>query len=141
MPWGMALWMANMVWVALIGWVSSCLTVADELASSLRTGDIGPFHVGWSFSLKKIGNSLSFPIFIALSSVYLQTFSLILFNLEIAASLLIFPNILLFLYWIQFDSLAPIIESIWCLLVLVKFYHSCLTAGIYNIKINWCFFF
>ncbi|KAG6744711.1 hypothetical protein POTOM_051349 [Populus tomentosa] len=41
MPWGMALWMANMVWVALIGWVSSCLTVADELASSLRTGDIG----------------------------------------------------------------------------------------------------
>jgi hypothetical protein len=46
MPWGMALWMANMVWVTLIGWVSSCLTVADELASSLRTGDIGPFHVG-----------------------------------------------------------------------------------------------
>lgn len=46
MSWGMALWMANMVWVALIGWVSSCLTVADELASSLRTGDIGPFHVG-----------------------------------------------------------------------------------------------
>ncbi|KAJ6967930.1 hypothetical protein NC653_035995 [Populus alba x Populus x berolinensis] len=45
MPWGMALWMANMVWVALIGWVSSCLTVADELASSLRTGDIGPFHI------------------------------------------------------------------------------------------------
>jgi hypothetical protein len=34
------------VWVALIGCVSSCLTVADELASSLRTGDIGPFHVG-----------------------------------------------------------------------------------------------
>ncbi|KAG6743713.1 hypothetical protein POTOM_052414 [Populus tomentosa] len=45
MPWGMAVWMANMVWVALIGWVSSCLTVADELASSLRTGDIGPFHI------------------------------------------------------------------------------------------------
>ena len=45
-PWSMALWMANMVWVALIGWVSSCLTVADELASSLRTGDIGHFHVG-----------------------------------------------------------------------------------------------
>ncbi|XP_024186648.1 uncharacterized protein LOC121048854 isoform X4 [Rosa chinensis] len=32
----------------LTGWVSSCLTVADELATSLRTGDIGPFNVGRS---------------------------------------------------------------------------------------------
>ncbi|XP_048321430.2 uncharacterized protein LOC107406972 isoform X2 [Ziziphus jujuba] len=46
MPWGMTLWMAKMVWIALAGWVSSCLTVADEVAGSLRTGDIGPFHVG-----------------------------------------------------------------------------------------------
>ncbi|KAL4607555.1 hypothetical protein ACB092_09G183600 [Castanea dentata] len=45
-PWAMTLWMAKMVWVALSGWVSSCLTVADEVAGSLRTGDIGPFHVG-----------------------------------------------------------------------------------------------
>ncbi|KAE9590674.1 hypothetical protein Lalb_Chr20g0110161 [Lupinus albus] len=38
---------AKMVFVALSGWISSCLTVADELASSLRSGDIiGPFHVG-----------------------------------------------------------------------------------------------
>ncbi|PRQ44227.1 hypothetical protein RchiOBHm_Chr3g0476891 [Rosa chinensis] len=46
MPWNMTLWMAEMVWLALTGWVSSCLTVADELATSLRTGDIGPFNVG-----------------------------------------------------------------------------------------------
>ncbi|PON83215.1 hypothetical protein TorRG33x02_210490 [Trema orientale] len=45
MPWGMTLWMAKMVWIALSGWVSSCLIVADEIASSFRTGDIGPFHV------------------------------------------------------------------------------------------------
>ncbi|PRQ44235.1 hypothetical protein RchiOBHm_Chr3g0476991 [Rosa chinensis] len=43
MPWNMTLWMAEMVWLDLTGWVSSCLTVADELATSLRTGDIGPF--------------------------------------------------------------------------------------------------
>ncbi|XP_062112018.1 uncharacterized protein LOC133823350 [Humulus lupulus] len=46
MPWGMTLWMAKMVWIALSGWVSSCLIVADEIATSFRTGDIGPFHVG-----------------------------------------------------------------------------------------------
>ncbi|XP_021282435.1 uncharacterized protein LOC110415191 [Herrania umbratica] len=46
MPWVMTLWMAEMVWIALSGWVSSCLTIADEVADSLRSGDIGPFHVG-----------------------------------------------------------------------------------------------
>ncbi|XP_022747661.1 uncharacterized protein LOC111297264 [Durio zibethinus] len=46
MPWGMTLWMAKMVWIALSGWVSSCLTIADEVAASLRSGDIGPFNVG-----------------------------------------------------------------------------------------------
>ncbi|KAG6411074.1 hypothetical protein SASPL_129148 [Salvia splendens] len=44
--WSVTLWMARMVWFALSGWVVSCLTVADELAGSLRSGDIGPFHVG-----------------------------------------------------------------------------------------------
>ena len=42
----MTMWIAKMVWIALGGWISSCLTVADEVASSLRSGDIGPFHVG-----------------------------------------------------------------------------------------------
>ncbi|KAJ4706660.1 hypothetical protein OWV82_020288 [Melia azedarach] len=28
--WGMTIWMAKMVLMALRGWVSSCLTVADE---------------------------------------------------------------------------------------------------------------
>ncbi|KAJ4836104.1 hypothetical protein Tsubulata_004207 [Turnera subulata] len=46
MPFGMGLWIAKMVWFAIVGWVSSCLSVADELATSLRTGDIGPFTVG-----------------------------------------------------------------------------------------------
>ncbi|KAL6272701.1 hypothetical protein ACE6H2_023393 [Prunus campanulata] len=44
MPWAMTFWMAKMVWLALTGWVSSCLTVADEVAGSIRTGDIGAFH-------------------------------------------------------------------------------------------------
>ncbi|KAK7244449.1 hypothetical protein RIF29_39271 [Crotalaria pallida] len=39
-----AIWVARMVWVGLSGWISSCLTVADEVASSLRSGDLGPFH-------------------------------------------------------------------------------------------------
>lgn len=43
---GFILWMVRMVWIAIKGWVSSCLIVADELASSLRTGDIGPLNVG-----------------------------------------------------------------------------------------------
>ncbi|XP_031387796.1 uncharacterized protein LOC116200937 [Punica granatum] len=46
LPLRAALWMAKMVWIALTGWVSSCLTVADEVAGSLRSGDISPFHVG-----------------------------------------------------------------------------------------------
>ncbi|XP_004303434.1 PREDICTED: uncharacterized protein LOC101313620 [Fragaria vesca subsp. vesca] len=46
MPWSVTVWMAEIVWIVLTGWVSSCLTVADELASSIRTGDIGPFNVG-----------------------------------------------------------------------------------------------
>ncbi|KAK4373749.1 hypothetical protein RND71_009133 [Anisodus tanguticus] len=40
-PWSMTLWMAKMVWVALSGWVVSCLTIADEVAVSFRSGDIG----------------------------------------------------------------------------------------------------
>ncbi|OMO99927.1 hypothetical protein CCACVL1_03549 [Corchorus capsularis] len=46
MPLDVALWMAKMVWIALSGWVTSCLTIADEVAASLRSGDIGAFHVG-----------------------------------------------------------------------------------------------
>ncbi|XP_019238866.1 PREDICTED: uncharacterized protein LOC109218922 [Nicotiana attenuata] len=45
-PWSMTLWVAKMVWVALSGWVVSCLTIANEVAGSIRSGDIGPFHVG-----------------------------------------------------------------------------------------------
>ncbi|XP_022935086.1 uncharacterized protein LOC111790952 [Cucurbita pepo subsp. pepo] len=46
MTWHMAFWIANMVWVALSDCVSSCLAIADEVAGSIRTGDIGPFHIG-----------------------------------------------------------------------------------------------
>lgn len=46
MPWSITIWLANLIWTALSGWVVSCLSVADEIASSLRNGDIGPFHVG-----------------------------------------------------------------------------------------------
>ncbi|AES81254.2 hypothetical protein MTR_7g090260 [Medicago truncatula] len=41
-----ALYIAKMAWIALSGWITSCLTIADEFATSLRSGDIGPFHVG-----------------------------------------------------------------------------------------------
>nr|ABN07999.1 hypothetical protein MtrDRAFT_AC153128g25v2 [Medicago truncatula] len=39
-----ALYIAKMAWIALSGWITSCLTIADEFATSLRSGDIGPFH-------------------------------------------------------------------------------------------------
>ncbi|XP_072975647.1 uncharacterized protein [Typha angustifolia] len=46
MPWGLAVYIMNMVWIVLDDWISSCVTVADEIARALRTGDIGPFPVG-----------------------------------------------------------------------------------------------
>ncbi|XP_024186642.1 uncharacterized protein LOC121048854 isoform X2 [Rosa chinensis] len=46
----------------LTGWVSSCLTVADELATSLRTGDIGPFNVGRSLPSLCTQYVLYFPV-------------------------------------------------------------------------------
>ncbi|XP_010525484.1 PREDICTED: uncharacterized protein LOC104803270 [Tarenaya hassleriana] len=46
MPVGVAMYIAKMVWIALSGWVVICLSIADEIAGCLRTGDIGPFHVG-----------------------------------------------------------------------------------------------
>ncbi|KAG5043277.1 hypothetical protein GYH30_007087 [Glycine max] len=54
-----ALWIVKMTWIALSGWISSCLTVADEFASSLRSGDIGPFHMGTLLT----GYAASFVIF------------------------------------------------------------------------------
>ncbi|CAN0877224.1 hypothetical protein LINGRAHAP2_LOCUS11769 [Linum grandiflorum] len=46
MQWSSTLWMIRMVWLALAGWISSCFTVADEIAHSIRNGDIGPFVIG-----------------------------------------------------------------------------------------------
>ncbi|XP_047309229.1 uncharacterized protein LOC124912630 [Impatiens glandulifera] len=43
---GDTLWIGKMIWVALCRWITSCLTVAEEIAGSIRTGDISPFHVG-----------------------------------------------------------------------------------------------
>ncbi|KAK8632891.1 hypothetical protein V6N13_073270 [Hibiscus sabdariffa] len=54
MPLGVALEMAKMVWIALSGWVCSCLTIADEVAASLRSGDIGPFHSYNTLMLEKV---------------------------------------------------------------------------------------
>ncbi|XP_031498659.1 uncharacterized protein LOC116263174 [Nymphaea colorata] len=34
------------VFTILRGWVAACITVASEIASALRVGEIGPFHVG-----------------------------------------------------------------------------------------------
>ncbi|KAG9139687.1 hypothetical protein Leryth_024727 [Lithospermum erythrorhizon] len=44
--WSRSLWMAKMVFLSVSSCVFSCFSVADEIAASLRTGDIGPFHVG-----------------------------------------------------------------------------------------------
>ncbi|KAK4412877.1 hypothetical protein Salat_2934900 [Sesamum alatum] len=44
-PWSMTLWVARMIWMALGGWVVSCLNVADEIAGSLRTGEFEALHV------------------------------------------------------------------------------------------------
>ncbi|KAK8336712.1 hypothetical protein E1A91_A09G128600v1 [Gossypium mustelinum] len=56
MPLGVALEMAKMVWIALSGWVCSCLTIADEVAASLRSGDIGPFHEKPERRIRSMGN-------------------------------------------------------------------------------------
>ncbi|XP_051149557.1 uncharacterized protein LOC127264173 [Andrographis paniculata] len=44
--WNLMAWVAGMIWIGFTSWVVSCLTIADEIASSLRTGDIGPFPIG-----------------------------------------------------------------------------------------------
>ncbi|XP_011655752.1 uncharacterized protein LOC105435581 [Cucumis sativus] len=46
LPLHLAFWIADMVWGAFSGCISSCLAFADEVASSIRTGDIGTFHIG-----------------------------------------------------------------------------------------------
>lgn len=39
MPWELAMYIMIMVWDALDGWISSCVLVADEIATVLRTGN------------------------------------------------------------------------------------------------------
>nr|XP_009385571.2 PREDICTED: uncharacterized protein LOC103972899 [Musa acuminata subsp. malaccensis] len=39
MPWELAVYIVNMVWDALDGWISSCLSVADEIADVLRAAN------------------------------------------------------------------------------------------------------
>lgn len=46
MRWSLAIYFMGMVWMALNGWVSACLIVADEIARSFRAGDVGPLHLG-----------------------------------------------------------------------------------------------
>ncbi|XP_038903622.1 uncharacterized protein LOC120090170 [Benincasa hispida] len=46
LPLHLAFWIADMVWVAFSGCITSCLALADEVAGSIRTGDIGAFHIG-----------------------------------------------------------------------------------------------
>lgn len=45
-PWGLAAYIVDMVWVVLAGWVSTCLVIANEIARAMRSGEIGPFIVG-----------------------------------------------------------------------------------------------
>ncbi|XP_078436179.1 uncharacterized protein LOC144706957 [Wolffia australiana] len=46
MPWKLAVHVAELVWIVLQGWMSSCLLVAEEIALALYNGEIRPFHVG-----------------------------------------------------------------------------------------------
>ncbi|KAL5743758.1 hypothetical protein ACOSP7_026615 [Xanthoceras sorbifolium] len=57
--WVMTLTMTIMVWKILIGCVSSCFTLVDELATSIRTGDI-PISSSVIFIIGKIGKSSSY---------------------------------------------------------------------------------
>ncbi|KAL3830418.1 hypothetical protein ACJIZ3_019220 [Penstemon smallii] len=43
--WSMIIQLARMIWKGVRGWVVSCLILADEIAVSLRTGDLSPYHV------------------------------------------------------------------------------------------------
>ncbi|VVB05953.1 unnamed protein product [Arabis nemorensis] len=43
MPLDMAMYLMRMVWFSLSGWVFTCLSIADEIAGSLRNGDIERF--------------------------------------------------------------------------------------------------
>lgn len=46
MPFRMSLWVSSVVWMALTFWVSSCMIVANEVASSLRTQ---PFYMTYYY--------------------------------------------------------------------------------------------
>jgi len=47
MPWSMAVYIIKLVRVELDGWIATTVTVADEIAHALRTGDAtGSFSVG-----------------------------------------------------------------------------------------------
>ncbi|KAL6657431.1 hypothetical protein ACP70R_005211 [Stipagrostis hirtigluma subsp. patula] len=39
-PWRIEVYLAEMVWEMLGGWLSSCIAVADDVARALRSGDI-----------------------------------------------------------------------------------------------------
>ncbi|KFK36983.1 hypothetical protein AALP_AA4G197300 [Arabis alpina] len=45
MPLEVAMHLTKIVWFALSGWIITCLTIADEIAGSLRNREMGPFHV------------------------------------------------------------------------------------------------
>ncbi|WOH06382.1 hypothetical protein DCAR_0625808 [Daucus carota subsp. sativus] len=44
--WSLTLWLGKMTWVSLSTWIISCLTVANQIAISIRSGEIGPFNIG-----------------------------------------------------------------------------------------------
>ncbi|KAL1220764.1 hypothetical protein V5N11_009243 [Cardamine amara subsp. amara] len=46
MPLEMAMLLTKTVWFALSGWIFTCLSIADEIAGSLRNREIDIFHVG-----------------------------------------------------------------------------------------------
>jgi hypothetical protein len=39
-PWRMEARLAETVWVVLLGWLSSCLTVASDVARAIRSNDL-----------------------------------------------------------------------------------------------------
>ncbi|KAL9302415.1 hypothetical protein AtNW77_Chr2g0263361 [Arabidopsis thaliana] len=42
MPLEMAMLLTKTVWFALSGWILTCLSIADEIAGSLRNREVGP---------------------------------------------------------------------------------------------------
>ncbi|CAL9236450.1 unnamed protein product [Arabidopsis halleri] len=63
MPLEMAMLLTNTVWFALSGWILTCLSIADEIAGSLRNREVVPLHVAFkSCRMSSVRNLFQFDM-------------------------------------------------------------------------------